>query len=548
MHQSVRRLAGALLVSAMLGGCAQPPRLPPESAALPARVELREVPFFPQEAYQCGPAALATMLGQRGLALTPGQLKDEVFIPGREGSLQLEMVAAARRHGMLVYPLQGGLEGVLEEVAAGNPVLVLQNQAFSWWPRWHFAVVVGFDRERRELVLRSGITRRWVTDFTSFESTWKRSGRWAVLTLPGDRLPATAAAVPWLKAASDSEETGHPKVARRAYEEAVRRWPEDAFAWFALGNSRYAAGDSAAAEQAMLTSVERRVDFAAGWFNLSQLLNAEPADGRSATALTANERREIDDKQPPRAAVLHEVIRVQGEHELQRTLAALWWSAVAAGLTIGLSLMGMGLFRAALPEQEWAIIVSSFGYPMGFLAVILARQQLFTENTLTAVLPVMTEPTLEKAWQLLRLWSVVLFGNIVGTLLFAWAVLHLPIFNEAADAAFLEIGREVMHNDLAQMFAKGIVSGWMIATMVWLIPAAEGAKIWIIAMVTYLMALGSFTHIVVGSAEVGYLAFAGEIGWTEFLLKFALPTLGGNIVGGSLIFALISHAQIRSEG
>nr|EKW8603144.1 PA2778 family cysteine peptidase [Pseudomonas aeruginosa] len=239
---------------------------------MPARVELRDVPFFPQEAYQCGPAALATMLGQRGLALTPGQLKDEVFIPGREGSLQLEMVAAARRHGMLVYPLQGGLESVLEEVAAGNPVLVLQNQAFSWWPRWHFAVVVGFDRERRELVLRSGITRRWVTDFTSFESTWKRSGRWAVLTLPGDRLPATAAAVPWLKAASDSEETGHPKVARRAYEEAVRRWPEDAFAWFALGNSRYAAGDSAAAEQAMLTSVERRADFAAGWFNLSQLL------------------------------------------------------------------------------------------------------------------------------------------------------------------------------------------------------------------------------------------------------------------------------------
>lgn len=272
MHQSVRRLAGALLLAALLGGCAQPPRLPPESAALPARVELRDVPFFPQEAYQCGPAALATMLGQRGLALTPGQLKDEVFIPGREGSLQLEIVAAARRHGMLVYPLQGGLESVLEEVAAGNPVLVLQNQAFSWWPRWHFAVVVGFDRERRELVLRSGITRRWVTDFTSFESTWKRSGRWAVLTLPGDRLPATAAAVPWLKAASDSEETGHPKVARRAYEEAVRRWPEDAFAWFALGNSRYAAGDSAAAEQAMLTSIERRADFAAGWFNLSQLL------------------------------------------------------------------------------------------------------------------------------------------------------------------------------------------------------------------------------------------------------------------------------------
>lgn len=212
MHQSVRRLAGRCCsphcsaAARSRRGCRR------KAAALPARVELRDVPFFPQEAYQCGPAALATMLGQRGLALTPGQLKDEVFIPGREGSLQLEMVAAARRHGMLVYPLQGGLESVLEEVAAGNPVLVLQNQAFSWWPRWHFAVVVGFDRERRELVLRSGITRRWVTDFTSFESTWKRSGRWAVLTLPGDRLPATAAAVPWLKAASDSEETGHPRL------------------------------------------------------------------------------------------------------------------------------------------------------------------------------------------------------------------------------------------------------------------------------------------------------------------------------------------------
>ncbi|KQB28399.1 hypothetical protein AOA77_06060 [Pseudomonas paraeruginosa] len=272
MHQPLKRLAAALLVATWLRGCAQPPRLPPQSAALPVRMELGEVPFFPQEAYQCGPAALATMLGQRGLGLTPGQLKDEVFIPGREGSLQLEMVAAARRHGMLAYPLQGGLESVLAEVAAGNPVLVLQNQAFSWWPRWHFAVVVGFDRERRELVLRSGITRRWVTDFTSFESTWKRAGHWALLTLPGDRLPATASAVPWLKAASDSEETGHPAVARRAYEEAVRRWPDNPFAWFALGNNRYGAGDSAGAEQALRASIERQPAFAAGWFNLSQLL------------------------------------------------------------------------------------------------------------------------------------------------------------------------------------------------------------------------------------------------------------------------------------
>ncbi|SDK96454.1 Formate/nitrite transporter FocA, FNT family [Pseudomonas delhiensis] len=269
--------------------------------------------------------------------------------------------------------------------------------------------------------------------------------------------------------------------------------------------------------------------------------------GDTADDLSAEERRKVEKAQPPRALVLHEVIRLQGNHELERTLAALWWSALAAGLTIGLSLMAMGLFRARLPEHDSAAIVTSLGYPVGFLAIILARQQLFTENTLTAVLPLMSEPTLRKAGQLLRLWGVVLLGNVVGALLFAYAMLHLPIFDAKTDQAFLEIGREVMENDGWQMFSRGIVSGWMIATMVWLVPAAEGAKVWIIILVTYLMSLGSFSHIVVGTCEVGYLMWAGELGWKAFLLDFALPTLAGNIVGGSLIFALISHAQIRSD-
>ncbi|WP_263139121.1 formate/nitrite transporter family protein [Pseudomonas sp. RIT-PI-AD] len=264
-------------------------------------------------------------------------------------------------------------------------------------------------------------------------------------------------------------------------------------------------------------------------------------------ALSQDEKESVQDRQPPRAQVLHEVIRVQGEYELERSVQALWWSALAAGLTLGLSLMVMGLFRAHLGEHPLSAVIASLGYPVGFLAVILARQQLFTENTLTAVLPLMNEPSLGKALQLLRLWAVVLLGNLAGTLTFAYATLHLPIFDEATDQAFLEIGREVMENGAYPMFAKAIVSGWMIATMVWLIPAAENAKVWIIIIVTYCMALGSFTHIVVGSAEVGYLVFAGEIGWRAFWLQFALPTLGGNIVGGSLIFALISHAQIRSE-
>ena len=271
-----------------------------------------------------------------------------------------------------------------------------------------------------------------------------------------------------------------------------------------------------------------------------------PQDGKTPD-LSAQEQREVDKNQPPRAAVLHEIIRTQGDKELERSVAALWWSALAAGLTMGLSLMGMGLLNSRLPDGEGFKVIASFGYCAGFLAVILARQQLFTENTLTAVLPIMSKPTLGNFGRLLRLWSVVLVGNLCGTLLVAYVMLHLPIFDTKTDLAFLDIGRKVMENDASKMFAKGIISGWMIATMVWMIPSMESAKMWIIILITYFMALGDFTHIVVGSVEVSYLVFAGELPWKDFWLVFAGPTLVGNIIGGSFIFALISHAQIRGE-
>ena len=274
-------------------------------------------------------------------------------------------------------------------------------------------------------------------------------------------------------------------------------------------------------------------------------MDQEP-DGKTP-GLSAEEEREIDEKQPPRAAVLHETIRIQGDHELERSAAALWWSALAAGLTMGLSLMAMGLFKSRLAGIEGSHVITSLGYSAGFLAVILARQQLFTENTITAVLPVMTKFTTTNIYRLLRLWTVVLVGNLCGTLLVAYVMLNLPIFDADTDKAFLEIGSKVMENDLGQMFSKGIISGWMIATMVWMIASMESAKVVVIVMITYLMALGDFTHIVVGSAEVSYLVFAGQLSWNEFWLHFAAPTLAGNIIGGSFIFAVISHAQIRSE-
>lgn len=270
----------------------------------------------------------------------------------------------------------------------------------------------------------------------------------------------------------------------------------------------------------------------------------------SGFSLSPKEHRDVQEKTPPRAAVLHEVIRRSGEEELKRSFAAIAWSSLAAGLTMGFSLLARGLLHRHLAGAGAGAshLIDSFGYTFGFLAVIMARQQLFTENTLTAVLPVMTSPGFRNFMCLLRLWSVVLVGNLVGVSLFAFGLLHLQQFDEPTQGAFIDIGRELMHNSSFEMFSKGILAGWIIAMMVWMLAASERSRLAIIVICTYLIAIGGFTHIVVGWAEAMYMVFAGEISFADAVLHFALPTLVGNVVGGSLIFALISHAQVRSGG
>lgn len=268
----------------------------------------------------------------------------------------------------------------------------------------------------------------------------------------------------------------------------------------------------------------------------------------SGFSLSREEHRDVRDKSPPRAAVLHEVIRRSGEEELKRSFAALAWSSLAAGMTMGFSLLARGVLQRHLVGVGAGHLIDSLGYTFGFLAVILARQQLFTENTLTAVLPFMTKPGGRNLVRLLRLWSVVLAGNLLGVSLFAFGLLHLQQFDASTERAFVDIGRELMKNTPFEMFSKGILAGWIIAMMVWMLAASERSRLAIIVICTYLIAIGGFTHIIVGSAEAMYMVFAGEISLADAVLHFGLPTLAGNVVGGSLIFGLISHAQVRSDG
>ncbi|MEP4468202.1 PA2778 family cysteine peptidase, partial [Marinobacter alexandrii] len=188
----------SLLLILLLAGCSTSPKWPAaddSTASLQTRTVLNDVPFYPQELYQCGPAALAMMLNSQGLNTNPDILRDLVYIPGREGSLQVEMVAGARSHNMLVYTLDGELESLLREVEAGNPVLVMQNLFYNWWPQWHFAVVMGFDPEKQTIILHTGTRERHETSVEVFANTWARSDNWAAVILPPDQIPATATAL-----------------------------------------------------------------------------------------------------------------------------------------------------------------------------------------------------------------------------------------------------------------------------------------------------------------------------------------------------------------
>lgn len=290
-----RLLAAAVLMPAFgLGGCASLWPTPPQTRALtespplglPPRIELVEVPFFPQTDYECGPAALATALGAAGIAVQPEALTEQVYLPARQGSLQVEMLATARRRGALAVRVPGALEAVLRELAAGHPVVILQNLSLPIAPRWHYAVVVGYELASRELLLRSGTVKREVLAFATFEHTWARSGHWAFVALPPGQLPASATEDEVTTAAVAFERVAPPREAQRAYDAALARWPGNLTLAMGAGNARAAAGDVDGAAVAFQRAAEKH-DSAPAWINLAELRLRQ---GRHAEAEQAARR------------------------------------------------------------------------------------------------------------------------------------------------------------------------------------------------------------------------------------------------------------------
>jgi formate/nitrite transporter FocA (FNT family) len=264
-------------------------------------------------------------------------------------------------------------------------------------------------------------------------------------------------------------------------------------------------------------------------------------------AITKREAEDIEERSSPRTPVIYEIVRRHGDEEMARPAVSLWWSGVAAGLSISFSLLAQAVLLTHLPDAPWRPLIIGFGYSIGFVMVVLSRQQLFTETTVTAVLPVMAEPTPGNLLKLGRMWSIVLIANFAGTLFAALFCTFTPVLTPELKDAMLEISRQIMTPGWPEMVFKGISSGFLIATMVWLLPSAEATQFHVIVLMTWLIAAGGFMHIVAGSVEAFLLVLNGKLHWLTMIGDFMVPVLIGNIVGGTALFALLAYAQVMKE-
>lgn len=246
------------------------------------------------------------------------------------------------------------------------------------------------------------------------------------------------------------------------------------------------------------------------------------------------------------ANTIYQIVRREGEEELSRPLLSLWWSGIAAGITISTSVITEALLHLALPDTPWRPLLVNFGYCVGFLIVVLGRLQLFTESTITVVLPLLAEFSSRSLRRVLSLWGIVLVANLTGTLTAAAFMDIIGFMTSAQLAAIHEISRPLLQKSWWDTLLHSVPAGFYIAAMVWMLPNAKGFAIWVIVVATYLIALGEFSHVIVNSVNAFVLVLGGDVGFS-FLYEFLLPVLVGNVIGGAFLFSLLAYGQVRGE-
>jgi formate/nitrite transporter FocA (FNT family) len=269
--------------------------------------------------------------------------------------------------------------------------------------------------------------------------------------------------------------------------------------------------------------------------------------GSNSPHLDDEEKEQAAEHSSPHALVIHEIVREEGENSMERTFFALAWSALAAGLSIGFSFLTQATLLSALPDEPWRDLVASFGYTIGFVIVILGRQQLFTESTLSAVLPVLTRRDLKTLLKTFRLWAIVLSFNLIGTIIFA-AILQIHgVFSDDVVESLGKLAQFPTSGGFGVTVIRAMFAGWLIALMVWLLPSARSARFLTILLITYTVAVSKLSHVIAGSVETSYAVMTGATTIRDYLLVFLVPTFIGNMIGGISLVAIVNHAAIAPE-
>jgi formate/nitrite transporter FocA (FNT family) len=259
------------------------------------------------------------------------------------------------------------------------------------------------------------------------------------------------------------------------------------------------------------------------------------------------EEQEIADHARLPVKAVYQVVRQEGQEQMERHAVSLWWSGFAGGLSISFSLLGQAALKLGLPDAPWAPLITSLGYSIGFLMVILARQQLFTETTITVVLPLLADFSRRNLLSAARMWALVLAANFAGTLLAALFCSLTPVLEGGLRQAMLDVSMHTLSHGWFEMLVRAITAGFLIAALVWLLPSAEGAEFHMIVVVTYLIAICGAQHIVAGSMEAFMLVLAGSQSVAQIVFGFFIPVLVGNVLGGTVLFAVLSYAQVMKE-